>query len=165
VRTRRTGAAARAGHNLLFHVTAWEATIEVAPDVAASRVELSADGGSLRVREGSGGLQSLGPDDMRSIEQTVDDEVLKRQPIVFRSTRVHQDEAGLQVEGELTLRGATRPVTFAVTVGDDGTLTAETVVKQTDYGMKPYSTLFGTLKVVDEVAIAIEARLPQVSVT
>jgi polyisoprenoid-binding protein YceI len=76
---------------------------------------------------------------------------------------VHQNEAGLQVEGELTLHGATRPLTFEVVVGDDGTLTADAVIKQTDYGMKPYSTLFGALKVVDEVAIEIEARLPQVS--
>ena len=27
VRTERTGAAAKAGHNLLLHVTAWEATL------------------------------------------------------------------------------------------------------------------------------------------
>jgi polyisoprenoid-binding protein YceI len=163
VRTRRTGAAAKAGHNLLFHVTSWEATLEVGPDAEASRVELSADGGSLQVREGSGGLQTLGPDDMRSIEKTVDDEVLKRQRIVFRSTQVRHNGAGLQVEGELTLSGATRPLTFDVSVGDDGTLTADAVVKQTDYGMKPYSTLFGALKVVDEVSIAVEARLPDQS--
>jgi len=30
VRTERTGAAAMAGHNLLLHVTAWEATLAVA---------------------------------------------------------------------------------------------------------------------------------------
>jgi polyisoprenoid-binding protein YceI len=159
VRTRRTGAAARAGHNLLFHVTAWEAALEIAPEPADWRAELSVDGGSLRVREGSGGVQSLGCDDVRSIEKTVDDDVLKRQPIVFRSSRVEQDGNGLRVHGDLTLLGATRPLAFTVTVGDDGALRAEAVVKQTDFGMKPYSTLFGALKVVDEVAIAIDARL------
>ena len=32
VRTQRTGAAAKAGHNLLFHVTSWEAVLTVADD-------------------------------------------------------------------------------------------------------------------------------------
>jgi Flp pilus assembly protein TadB len=31
------------------------------------------------------------------------------------------------------------------------------VVKQTDWGMKPYSALFGALKVADEVEVAIDA--------
>jgi hypothetical protein len=33
------------------------------------------------------------------------------------------------------------------------------VIKQTDWGMKPYSTLFGALKVVDEVEVSLDARL------
>jgi hypothetical protein len=33
------------------------------------------------------------------------------------------------------------------------------VVKQTAFGMKPYSALFGALKVADEVTIAIDAKL------
>jgi hypothetical protein len=44
-------------------------------------------------------------------------------------------------------------------VAGDGSLTGTAVVKQSDWGMKPYSTLFGTLKVVDEVEVAIEALL------
>jgi hypothetical protein len=34
------------------------------------------------------------------------------------------------------------------------------MIRQTDYGIKPYSTLFGALRVVDEVEVRIEARLP-----
>ena len=48
----------------------------------------TADATSLRVREGTGGMQALGDDDKASIEQTIDDEVLKRQAIAFRSTAV-----------------------------------------------------------------------------
>jgi hypothetical protein len=33
-------------------------------------------------------------------------------------------------------------------------------VKQTDWKMKPYSTLFGALKVVDEVEVAVDAAFP-----
>ena len=56
--------------------------------------------------------------------------------------------------------GAARPHTIELTVNGDGQLRAETVIRQTDHGLKPYSTLFGALKVVDEVAIELDARLP-----
>src|SRR4051795_8654801 len=102
VRTKRTGAAAMAGHNLLIHVTSWEATIELGADTS---IELDADGSSLRVIEGSGGMQALQDEDRENIEQTIDDEVLERRPITFRSNQVKPatDAAGLHVEGDLTL--------------------------------------------------------------
>src|SRR3954467_5720835 len=74
VRTKRTGAAAMAGHNLLIHVTSWKATIELAE---RTTVTLDIDGSSLRVREGSGGMQALQDEDKENIRQTIDDEVLK----------------------------------------------------------------------------------------
>ena len=60
------------------------------------------------------------------------------------------------MQGDLTLLGTTHPLAFDVEVGDGGTLTAVAVVKQTDWGMKPYSALFGALKVVDEVEVEID---------
>ena len=64
-----------------------------------------------------------------------------------------------RVEGELTLAGATQPIGFDVHVGDDGRMTASAVVKQTRWGMKPFSALFGTLKVLDDVEVHLEGRL------
>jgi polyisoprenoid-binding protein YceI len=160
VRTKRTGAAAKAGHDLLIEVTAWEATLQVGDDAADTSIELEADGASLHVREGTGGIQSLGDNDKASIRQSIDDDVLKGQAITFRSTAVTGADGGLTVEGELTLAGATRPLGFDLAVGDDGRLSAVAVVKQTDWGMKPYSALFGALKVVDEVEVVIDAGLP-----
>ena len=160
VRTGRTGAAAMAGHNLLFHVATWQATLTVA-DAAATTLELQADGGSLRVIEGTGGMQALGDDDKVDIRRTVDDDVLKREGVTFRSTAVQPsaDGSGLSVLGDLTLRGTTRPITFDVTVDGAGKLAASAVLKQTDWKIKPYSALFGALKVVDEVEVAIDATL------
>jgi polyisoprenoid-binding protein YceI len=152
VRTGRTGAVAKAGHDLRLEVTAWEATYE------DGRVELTADATSLKVREGTGGMQALDDGDMANIETTIDDEVLKREQIVFRSTEVTETAGGLSVRGDLTLLGATRPLAFDVAVAD-GALTAVAVVKQTDFGIKPYSALFGALKVADEVKVELEARL------
>ena len=161
VHTKRTGAAAKAGHNLLFHVTSWEARLAAGPDTVSS-LELDVDATSLRVIEGTGGMQALGDDDKANIQQTVDDEVLKRQAITFRSTRVQPapDGRGFGVQGDLTLLGTTRPLAFDVTVGDAGALAAVAVVKQSDWGMKPYSALFGALKVVDEVDVEIDVHLP-----
>ena len=156
VHTKRGGAAAKAGHDLELHVTSWEGTL----DLAGGSAELSADGSSLRVRKGTGGMQALGDEDKDNIRQTIDDDVLKKQSITFRSASVEPDgDSRYRVEGELTLAGATQPIGFDVLVGDDGRLTANAVVTQTRWGMKPFSALFGTLKVLDDVEVHLEGRL------
>jgi hypothetical protein len=124
-------------------------------------VELSADAGSLRVIEGKGGMQSLGDEDLASIHQTIDDEVLLRQDIRFRSTRIDPAAGGdgFHVEGDLELVMRIRPIACELTLGEDGALHGTAVVTQTDYGMKPYSALFGALKVKDEVRVELEGHL------
>jgi hypothetical protein len=74
VRTGRSGAAAKAGHDLVIEVTEWQATLEVG---AQASIALDADATSLRVREGTGGMQALGDDDKASIEETIHEDVLK----------------------------------------------------------------------------------------
>jgi polyisoprenoid-binding protein YceI len=162
VYTGRTGGAAKAGHDLVIEVTSWSATFELAEDPAGSSLALSADGGSLRVREGRGGITKLGDDDRRGITQTIDDEVLRGGAIEFRSTAVEPgaEPGQLRVHGELELLGAPRPVEFELMLGDGGHLTGEATIIQSNWGIKPYSTLFGALKVADEVKVTVEADLP-----
>jgi polyisoprenoid-binding protein YceI len=161
VRTGRTGAAARAGHDLLIAVTSWEARLELATDPAQSSLVLTADAASLRVLEGTGGMQSLGDDDRASIVKTIDDDVLKGTVIEFRSTgvRLAQDGSTINVRGELTLAGNTSPIEFDLHLDRDGRLGGRAVLKQTDWGIKPYSTLFGALKVADEVAVEVAVEV------
>jgi hypothetical protein len=159
VRTKRGGAAAKAGHDLDMLVTAWEGTLEVGEDGAATSAELKADATSLRVQKGTGGMQALGEEDKDNIHQTIDDEVLERQDIVFRSTAVESAPSGLRVEGELTLAGTTKPLAFELAVADDGKLAATATVTQTAWGMKPYSALWGALKVLDEVEVALDGKV------
>jgi polyisoprenoid-binding protein YceI len=162
VHTGRTGAASKAGHNLVIEVTSWQATLDVPEGSAERSLALTADARSLRVRDGHGGMQALGDDDKESIAQTIEEEVLKGSAIAFRSRRVETgpDGTGLRVEGDLDIVGATRPVEFHLDAAADGRLTGRTTLKQSDWGIKPYSTLFGTLKVTDEVEVAVDARLP-----
>src|SRR3954464_5122061 len=84
VHTKRGGAAAKAGHDLELHVTEWQATL----DLDAGTAELRAAGRSLRGERGPGGVQPLGNEEKDSIRQTIDDEVLHKGNVTFRSTSV-----------------------------------------------------------------------------
>lgn len=162
IRTGRAGAAAKAGHDLVIHVTTWEGTLEVGQDSVPTAIALEADAGSLLVREGTGGMKALGEDDKAGIKQTIDEEVLRRQQIQFRSSEVQPGADGERhaVRGELSLVGNARPTEFELVVRDDGELRGSARIKQTDWGIKPYSALFGALKVADEVEVSVQAKLP-----
>jgi polyisoprenoid-binding protein YceI len=160
IHTRKTGAASKAGHNLLIEAQTWGATAQFAPDLAQSVLELTADSRSLIVREGTGGMTSLSDEDKSGISQTIEQEVLKATPISFRSTAVRPDgDNRLRVTGDLELVNTINLVAFDLDVSDDGRVTGTATIKQTEWGMKPYSALFGTLKVADEVQVTIDAKL------
>jgi polyisoprenoid-binding protein YceI len=161
VRTGRSGAIAKVGHDLLLEVTRWSATVDAGERTA---VELTADARSLRVRKGSGGMSPLGDDEKAGIVQSIDDDVLKGTAIAFRSNAVAVDGDELRVAGELELAGVRRPLEFALTLRD-GRLRGSAQVKQTDWRMKPFSTLFGTLKVADVVDVAIDVAVPELEAT
>jgi polyisoprenoid-binding protein YceI len=156
VRTKKGGAAAKAGHDLEMQVTRWSARLELSDEPSAS---LTADSNSFEVIEGTGGVQPLGADEKAAIPQTIDQEVLKGTPIEFQSTRVAVDRGGhsVEVEGELELMGQRHPVRFMLNVGFDGRLSGATRVKQTEWGIEPYTALFGTLKVADDVEVEMRA--------
>ena len=98
----------------------------------------------------------------RGIAQTIRDEVLKDGTIAFTSSRVTPRDGGLDVEGELDLLGVRAPIAFGLEL-DAGHLTGRATVKQSAWRITPYSALFGTLKVADQVDVAIDATLPKES--
>lgn len=156
VRTRKGGAAAKAGHDLEIAVTSWSATLDLGDEPSLA---LTADPRSLRVVAGTGGVKGLDDGDKASIAQTIDSNVLKGAPIAFRSTAVTPTAAGFDVRGDLDLAGRTHPIAFALTVAS-GRLTAGATVRQTDWGIKPYSAMLGALKVLDDVEVAFDAATP-----
>jgi hypothetical protein len=159
VHTVAAGTVARVGHDLSIEVGSWSGTLELAEEGAS--VTLTADGGSLRVLEGHGGMKELDDDDRANIGQTIDDEVLKRTPIEFRSSTVEPAAGGdrLRVEGDLELAGSRHPIAFELTLQESGRLAGSARIKQSDWGIKPYSALFGALKVADEVEVTIDGDL------
>jgi hypothetical protein len=157
VKTKRGGVAAKAGHDLTLGVTSWSADVDLDGD---PRVSLTADPHSMFVIEGSGGAFALGEEEYAAIEQTLQEEVLSPAPIEFRSSAISVNGSAVDVSGELTLEGERRDVAFRLELDDDR-LRGSAIVKQSDWGIKPYSALFGTLKVADEVEILINAKLPR----
>ncbi len=160
VRTGKGGAASKAGHNLLIEVERWGATAQFADDLSQSVLELTADSTSFTVLEGTGGMKSLGADDKEGIAQTINQEVLKGTPISFKSTAVRPDgDDRLHVTGDLELVNGVNLIAFDIAVSADGRVSGSATVTQTEWGMKPYSALFGTLKVTDDVGVEIDAKL------
>jgi polyisoprenoid-binding protein YceI len=103
-------------------------------------------------------MMGLGDDDVASIHKSIDDDVLRKEGIAFRSTRVTAGDDGVaRIEGDLTIGSRSHPVAFDLAAAEDGTISGTATVRQSDWGIKQFSILFGALKVADEVEVAIEA--------
>ena len=164
IRTARRGAASKAGHDLLIEVQTWGATVQLDADPARSVFELTADSRSFKVIEGTGGVKPLGEKDKAGIVQTVNDEILKGTSITFRSTAVRPDGDGrFHVTGDLELLNGVNLIAFDLAIGDDGRLTGGATVTQTEWGIKPYTALFGALKLHEDVQVAVEGTLQPAS--
>jgi polyisoprenoid-binding protein YceI len=153
VRTYREGLAARAGHDLVMEVTRWEATFD--PET----IELTADARSLEVREGLRGVKPLTDRDRAEIRESIDEKVLRGEPIVFRSRGVDRSRGRLTVQGDLTMAGSTRPVTAELDLDPDGRITGTVALTQSAWGIKPYRGLMGALKVRDDIEVEIDVRV------
>lgn len=80
-------------------------------------------------------------------------ETKKFPEITFRSSRVQKLPDGQwKVDGDLSLHGATQPVSLTVKQTGDS-YTTHTVLKQTDFGITPISIGGGMIKVKNEVEI------------
>jgi polyisoprenoid-binding protein YceI len=158
VLTGTSGPAARVGHNLEITVGEWSATL----DLAASKLALKADGASLRVTGSRGSLQQATQSDIKTIQKSIDDKILKRSTVRFNSTSVSaQDGQLIQVSGMLTLLGTARPLEFEVAIDADGNVSGQVEFKQTDWDIKPFAVMGGALKVADKVTVTVAGRLPE----
>jgi polyisoprenoid-binding protein YceI len=165
VKTGRTGMGRRAGHDLVIEVTRWQGEVTVAsakPEDAMVWVEADVD--SLAVREGLGGVKPLTDKDRADIQNTLRDILdSKTHPkIRFNSTRVTRSAESVTVEGNLTIRGETEPVTIRGEIAGERVRGSATVA-QTRWGIKPYSAFLGALKLADEVGVEFDLALAPAS--
>ena len=160
VLTYREGVAQRVGHDLILEAAAWQATIEVDASGVPVSVALEAGPRALQVRQGLHGVKPLTDSDRAAIRENIVTKVLGGEPITFRSNRVDAEAATLTAAGELTLRGASRPVTFAGALDSRGRVTGTLTLRQSDWGIAPYRALMGALKVRDEIEVRVDLGLP-----
>ena len=167
VKTGREGLAARAGHDLTLEITQWSARVTVpAADDTSEATTLTADLdlGSLTVREGTGGAKPLSDKDRRDIQNQARKILGNAGQARFNSTRVIESASptgGGAIEGTLTLNGASRPLRLEVTSSGPGQYRGSTTIRQSDFGITPYSGFFGALKLRDEVTVEFEVTIKE----
>ena len=136
----------------------------LAANLTPVSLEVRVDMGALVVREGSGGIKPLTDRDKREIAVTAR-KVLSadRYPeltFIATSFEVGPDGASGTISGTLSMAGQSRQQQqLRVSETGPGRYRATTAVRQTDFGVKPYSGFLGALKVSDQVDVEVELDL------
>jgi polyisoprenoid-binding protein YceI len=161
VRTDVTGRMAKMGHRLTLVMTSWQATVQWA-DGQPVAAELTVDVDSLQVSHGKGGLMALsGPEKSLARSHALKSLDANRFPrIRYQVDGIEQTGDGYRLSGTLEIHGKSRQHEVDLRVKDLGEawqMSCEADVRQTDFGVKPYSMLMGAMKVVDTVTVAFTA--------
>jgi polyisoprenoid-binding protein YceI len=129
----------------------------VVPEAGAAQgsLELEVDARSLIV------LDKVSDKDRAEITKSMNEAVLetaKFPKITFRSVGISNvNGASLTVNGDLTLHGVTRRIAVPVNISATPQLlraTGKYTLKQTDFGITPYSAAAGAIRVKNEVVLS-----------
>lgn len=162
IRTAVAGAAAKMGHRLTLSITSWQAA--VAWDGGEpSTLDLVADLSSLEVLSGEGGITPLsGPEKATIRGNALKTLEVKRFPMIkCHASDISKTSDGYRLDAELTIHGTTKRLELELRVtelGDTWHLSADADVRQSDFGVKPYSMMMGALKVADTVTVSFDAK-------
>jgi hypothetical protein len=155
--TYKEGLLSVVAHDLKIRVT--EFAIDV--DETARAITAQFEATSLRVvcamEDGEEVPASLTTANKREIDGNIVRDVLHADEyptIRFASTSVQEKGDGFVVKGKLALHGHERQVPVQVR-RNDGDYIAEARLHQPDFGIWPYTALFGTLRVQADVSVRI----------
>lgn len=135
----------------------------MADDLTPAGLTVRVDMNSLVVREGTGGVKPLTDRDRREIAVTARGLLsVDRYPVAtFTASAFEPDRVGGgAVAGTLSLAGTDRPLRLDVSKTGDAAYRATASVRQSEFGIKPYTAFLGVLKVSDAVGIAVDVELP-----
>jgi len=145
----KAGLFSAAGHDHTINAPISSGTIRESP---APRVEFTVETAKMTVQPDPKVDAKTQAEIQKDLEEMTL-ETKKFPQITFRSSRIEKLSDGQwKVDGDLALHGVTKPVSLAVKRTGDS-YTAHTVLKQTDFGIKPISVAGGTIKVKNEVEI------------
>ncbi|MGO9928098.1 MAG: YceI family protein [Mycobacterium sp.] len=155
------GRAARMGHRLTIAMKRWQATVGWTGAEPAT-TELTVDVDSFEVLRGEGGVKGLsGPEKIMVKSNALKSLDAGRYPeIRFTADAIDKTEDGYRLTGTLQIRGKSRKHVIDLRTEDLGEkwrMSAESSVRQTDFGVKPYSMFMGSMQVGDEVAVSFTA--------
>ena len=158
VTTGVTGRASRMGHRLTIAMNAWEATVAWTGD-EPSAVELNVDVDSLEVVRGEGGMTPLsGPEKALARSNALKSLDAERFPTIrFRTGDIEKTADGYRLAGTLEIHGKARPRAIDLRVKDHGDawrMSCDAQVRQSEFGVKPYSMFLGSMKVADVVTVS-----------
>lgn len=161
VTTGVSGPAATMGHRLTLTMP-WQATVRWADDEPVE-VAVVVDVDSLEVLRGEGGVKGLsGPEKALARSNALKVFDAGRYPrIRFQTDDVTRSDGGYRLDGTLEIHGTVRAHAVEVHVDERGEtwkITGETVVRHSDFGLKPYSMMMGAMKVTDEVTVSFTAE-------
>jgi polyisoprenoid-binding protein YceI len=162
IRTGVAGPAAAMGHRLTLTIREWRATVQWDGDEPVG-AELIVEVGSLGVVRGEGGVTPLSSPEKSLVRSNALRSLdAKRHPrITFEANSIDKTDEGYRLTGILTIKAASREQVVEVRTDEQGTnwwVSSETAVRQSDFGIKPYSQLLGALKVADDVAVSFTAK-------
>ena len=155
-----TGRAAKTGHRLTIRMNSWKA-VAVVNDGRPTAVDLAVDVDSMEVLSGEGGMKPLSGAEKKVARANAlkSMNAKKHKTVNYYSTDVEDDGSTFRIGGTLSINGVDRSHPLTVNVNDK-TFSCETVVDQTNFGIKPFSLMMGSLKVADKVEISITATVP-----
>ncbi|MGA4506476.1 YceI family protein [Propionibacteriaceae bacterium G1746] len=150
------GAMARMGHDLTLEVRDWTGELVVGATPGESQLKVTAQLGSLAVRESRGGSKEVSDGDRAAILKNAASSmgVAKQPQLVFTATSITGTWDRGRVEGALSLNGRSEVQAFDVAAVEDGWRLSG-VMSQGRYGIKPYSALMGALRVADAVDVEV----------
>ncbi len=161
--TYKEGLLSAIAHDLEIRVQRFDVDVDDATLAVRARFDAASLKVVAAVRDGAHQPGALGDADKLKIEHSLREDALhtrEHPEIRFASSAVTRDGARVQITGELSLHGRTKPLTLtARTEGDR--LVAEARLHQPDFGIKPYSAMLGTLKI--KPGVLVRCSLPLAS--
>lgn len=150
------------GHRLTIAMKRWKATVRWAGDEAVS-AELVVDVDSLDVLRGEGGVKGLSGAEKTLVRSNALRalDVGRFPEIRFTADTIDKTDSGYRLMGALQIHGETQDREVDLNtddLGDTWRLSAQAAVRQSDFGVKPYSLLMGSVKVADEVTVSFSAQ-------